>query len=106
MKKRRSYITRVTAEQARRLKDHTDWKRVNALTDADIAKAIREDPDTFEITPAMWKHAKLVLPAKKATITMTVDPDVLAFFKRGGRGYQTRMNAVLRSFMLNRRDAR
>ena len=106
MKKRRSYITRVTASQARRLKSRTDWKRVDALTDADIATAIRGDTDTFETTPEMWKHARVVMPARKATITMTIDPDVLAFFKGGGKGYQTRMNAVLRSFMLNRREAR
>ncbi|MCC6467622.1 MAG: BrnA antitoxin family protein [Alphaproteobacteria bacterium] len=77
----------------------TDWDRFRRLTDADITKAISEDPDTFELTPEMWKHAKLVLPEKKATITMTIDRDVLAFFKKGGRGYQTRINAVLRSFM-------
>ena len=92
----------MTAEQARLLPDRSDWARVRALTDVDIAEAIRGDPDTFEITPEMWKHAKLVLPPTKATITMTIDRDVLAFFKKGGRGYQTRINAVLRTYMQHR----
>lgn len=99
MKKHSSGITRIAAEQASKLKSLTDWSRVDRLTDEEITKAIADDPDTFDTGPDFWKHAKLVLPEKKATITMTIDRDVLAFFKKGGRGYQTRINAVLRSFM-------
>ena len=39
-------------------------------------------------------------PASKKQITLRLDPDVIDFFKAGGPGYQTRMNAVLRSYML------
>lgn len=35
----------------------------------------------------------------KLPLSLRVDPDVLAFFKSLGKGYQTRMNAVLRSYM-------
>jgi uncharacterized protein (DUF4415 family) len=35
----------------------------------------------------------------KQQVTVRLDRDVLAFFKQGGRGYQTRINAVLRAFM-------
>lgn len=35
----------------------------------------------------------------KQQVTVRLDRDVLAFFKKGGRGYQTRINAVLRAFM-------
>ena len=35
----------------------------------------------------------------KRQVTMRFDADVLEFFKRAGRGWQGRMNAVLRSFM-------
>lgn len=34
----------------------------------------------------------------KASVSLRVDADVLAWFKAQGRGYQTRMNAVLRAF--------
>jgi uncharacterized protein (DUF4415 family) len=88
------------------MKSLTDWDRIDRLTDADITKAIAEDPDTFDPGPDFWKNARLILPEKKATITMTIDRDVLAFFKRGGRGYQTRINAVLRSFMNMQRAER
>jgi uncharacterized protein (DUF4415 family) len=37
--------------------------------------------------------------ANKRQVTMRFDADVLEFFKRGGRGWQGRMNAVLRSLM-------
>jgi uncharacterized protein (DUF4415 family) len=36
--------------------------------------------------------------APKASVSLRVDSDVLAWFKAQGRGYQTRMNAVLRAF--------
>ncbi len=35
---------------------------------------------------------------------MRVDDDVLDFFKRGGSGYQSRMNAVLRAYVYVRRE--
>ena len=46
-----------------------------------------------------WTSARLVVPEAKAAISIRLDPDVLAFFRAGGRGYQTRINAVLRAFM-------
>lgn len=39
------------------------------------------------------------LPPGKTSIHASFDRDVVAFFKSGGRGYQTRMNAVLRRYM-------
>ena len=38
-------------------------------------------------------------PARKAAISLRLDPDVLAWFKAQGPGYQTRMNAVLKAYM-------
>ncbi len=37
---------------------------------------------------------------------MRVDQDVLEWFRAEGRGYQTRMNAVLRAYMVYERDDR
>jgi uncharacterized protein (DUF4415 family) len=50
-------------------------------------------PDDF------WDEAKLVVPAAKRAISLRVDEDVLEWFRRQGPRYQTRMNAVLRSYM-------
>ncbi len=41
--------------------------------------------------------------AIKKPITLRLDADVLAWFKRQGRGYQTRINRALRKLMINER---
>lgn len=81
-----------------RRKGKTDWAAVDALTDEDIAKAVASDPDAVPID-VDWSEAVLVMPAKKQAISIRLDEDVLAFFKRAGDGYQRRINAVLRSYM-------
>ena len=46
-----------------------------------------------------WANARLDLPEPpKAVLHMRIDRDLLEFFKRGGRGYQTRINAILRAY--------
>lgn len=49
-----------------------------------------------------WDSAVLVEPARKQAISLRVDEDVLAWFKEAGPRYQSRMNAVLRSYMNSR----
>ena len=73
----------------------TDWARVDATTDAEIAEQVRQNPDEVEFTDEMLAAARWVIPEKKVPISFCVDPDVLAFFKSDGEGYQSRMNAVL-----------
>jgi len=82
-----------------RPRSRTDWRRVDATTDADIAAQVRQYPDEVEFTDAMLAAARWVMPEKKIPISFRVDPDVLAFFKAGGDGYQSRMNAVLRGYV-------
>jgi uncharacterized protein (DUF4415 family) len=88
----------VTRKRGDRRKGKTDWARVDALTDEDIAKAVANDPDAVPID-IDWSDAVLVIPAKKKAISIRVDEDVLNFFKKEGDGYQRRINAVLRSYM-------
>ena len=80
------------------VRTETDWKRVQALKDREIRKAIETDPDTRATTPDFWANAKVVLPQPKQTITIRLDADLLAWF-RAQKGYQTKINAVLRTFM-------
>jgi uncharacterized protein (DUF4415 family) len=89
----------VTRKWGDRRKGKTDWARVDKLTDADIEKAITNDPDWAEFKNIDWSDAVLVIPAKKKAISIRVDEDVLDFFKKEGDGYQRRINAVLRSYM-------
>jgi len=68
------------------------------LTDEDIAQAVRHDPDAVPLD-LDWSDGVVIMPARKKAISIRIDEDVLDFFKRGGEGYQGRMNAVLRSYM-------
>jgi uncharacterized protein (DUF4415 family) len=77
----------------------TDWARVDALTDEDIAAAIRDDPDVAPELDAEWfATATLVMPEPKQQISIRLDRDVLEHFRRYPR-YQTRINAILRAAM-------
>ena len=88
-----------------RRKSQTDWARVDALTDEEIAQAVRDDPDAAPID-IDWSDAVLVVPPKKNAISIRIDSDVLDFFKEQGAGYQRRMNAVLRSYMDQKRKGK
>jgi uncharacterized protein (DUF4415 family) len=46
-----------------------------------------------------WTSVKVAWPQPKQAISLRIDQDVLAWFRHGGPGYQTRMNAVLRAFV-------
>jgi uncharacterized protein (DUF4415 family) len=77
----------------------TNWTRLDRQTDREIAKAVAGDPDTFEES-ARWigKMGRLVASKPKERLTVRFDTDVVDWFRGQGRGYQTRMNAVLRSY--------
>ncbi|CAN7401032.1 BrnA antitoxin family protein [Neorhizobium tomejilense] len=97
-------ITTVTLDElrlkrARGEKSETDWARVDAMTDEDIDRAIADDPDWAEFKDIDWSKATLVVPKPKKSISLRVDEDVIDFFKSTGKGYQTRINAVLRHYM-------
>lgn len=69
-------------------------EEIAALPDAEI-----DYSDIEELGPEFWQQAKVVFPAAKKAVTIRIDGDVLDWFKNGGKGYQSRMNAVLRSYM-------
>ena len=98
---REENIVTYTREELDKLPDETDWKRLEALTDEDIARAVAEDPDAAPID-LDWSDAALWIPARKKAVSLRIDNDILAFFRAGGRGYQTRINAVLRQYMMHR----
>ncbi len=80
-------------------KHGTDWDKLQRLTPADIRAAINDDPDAHPTDAAFWQTAKIVMPCPKSTITIRIDKDVLNWLKKQGRGYQTRINAILRAYM-------
>ena len=79
-------------------KEPSDWKRLRARSDRQIRRAIESDPDVQPTNAEFWKTARVVIPAPKQTITIRLDGDVLEWLRKQ-KGYQTRINAVLRTYM-------
>ena len=68
------------------------------MSDAEIART--SPPELANLPADFWDSAKLVAPPRKEAISLRVDEDVLAWFRKSGPLYQSRMNAVLRSYWL------
>jgi uncharacterized protein (DUF4415 family) len=81
------------------MKNKTDRERLGTMTDVEIEQATATDPDSFTPDASWMARAVVVKPKAKEVVTLRLDPDVLAWFRREGRGYQTRINAVLRAFV-------
>ena len=80
-------------------KSRTDIKRLKSMKDSEIVI----DKDAPAWTPEMFARAMVrkglkPLP-RKSLLSLRIDADVLEWFRSQGRGYQSRMNALLRAFM-------
>jgi uncharacterized protein (DUF4415 family) len=80
------------------LKGESDWGRVDAMTDEELTANAEADPDAGPYTDEEWAKVAFIRP-EKVPVGLKLDADVLAWFKSRGRGYQTRINAVLRRYM-------
>jgi len=74
--------------------DQTDWERLRREEREGIEPELDEEEIGIE-----WGEAVLMPPLIKEKISIRLDADILDFFKAQGEGYQTRINAVLRSYM-------
>lgn len=83
---------------AKRGESRTDWAKAAAMTDEQLEASVAADPDEAGMVMD-WDSATVELPKPKADLHMRVDQDVLDFFRKTGKGYQTRINAVLRSYV-------
>lgn len=95
--------TRYSAEALKSLRaregSRTDPARLDAMTEAELDAAIAADPDWRGIPRDWHKNAVPVLPGAKRLLSLRIDPDVLEYFRGTGKGYQTRINAVLRAYV-------
>jgi uncharacterized protein (DUF4415 family) len=99
-------IVSYTASELRKMIERgetlTDWDRVDNMTEEEIERNALED--YAENGEPDWDGPIWVggLPGQvpaKLQLTLRIDEDVIDWFKSQGKGYQTRMNAVLRQFM-------
>ena len=72
----------------------SDLTRIDKLRDEEI-----DYSDIPELGDEFFAQPLVPWPPRKETITIRVDSDVLGWFRQQGRGYQTRINQVLRRYM-------
>jgi len=97
MSRKKGNIVRHSAAELEAMKaagkTETDWK----------AAAMKPVPDGSDPDDAIerieWTTTELPMPKRKEHTNLRIDADVLAFFRGQGRGYQTKINAVLRSYV-------
>ena len=71
----------------------SDLKRIDAQSDQDI-----DYSDIPELDENFFKKARVVIPPGKKQLTLRLDADVLEWMKAQGKGYQSRINAILRAY--------
>ena len=83
---------RKTASRGR-----ADLDRLRRMSDADVRDS--SPPELSGLPHGFWDSAELVEPVRKQAVSLRIDEDVLDWFRQRGPRYQSRMNAVLRSYM-------
>ena len=71
----------------------TDWNRLKNMSDKEI-----DISDVPELGKSFFEKAVVRMPKSKKAVSIRMDTDVIDWFKSGGKGYQTKINAVLRSY--------
>ncbi|MBP3221950.1 MAG: BrnA antitoxin family protein [Neisseriaceae bacterium] len=82
-------------------------KDIDKFTDEDLAYArsidfsngLTADEVPFIKAYQEKKGIRKMYAPRKKTITLRIDEDILAVLKQGGRGYQTRLNSMLREWL-------
>lgn len=79
----------------------TDFQRLDNQTDEEIARAVADDPEAAPLLEGdLPPDARLIIPVGKETITIRLDREVVAAFRaQGTKGYQTRINKALHTYL-------
>ena len=72
---------------------------VHRMSDDDIERRAASDPDAGNLPEAFWSHAEIIEPEGTEQITLRLPRRVLRHFKATGKGYQSRISAVLSSYV-------
>ena len=93
----------LTADELSKLKSEADWAKTDAMTGEEIERQAEADDGP---PPQGWEDTVVLgVPGPKRGVYLRLDPDALDWFKAHGRGYQTRINAVLRAFVRAQKQA-
>jgi uncharacterized protein (DUF4415 family) len=100
---RKDDIVRCSSNELRALTSQTDWAYVDAMSAEEVERQAAADGDLF---PEGWEDTAILgIPGPKRGIYLRLDPDVRDWFKDTGKGYQTRINNVLRAFVESRKHS-
>ncbi len=88
---------RPSSSANRPQRGRADLRRLRRQSERDIART--SPPELADLPPDFWREADVVWPVAKEAISLRVDRDVLDWFRAQGPRYQSRMNAVLRTYM-------
>jgi uncharacterized protein (DUF4415 family) len=92
-------IVRYTADELAAMRGRgegkTDFAMLDALTEEELEASI----DHAEEGEIDWSTVQVGIPKPKQQLTIRLDGDVVEWFRAQGAGYQSRINAVLRSFV-------
>lgn len=92
----RTKTVSVDASEVKRRPSRTHLEQLRAMIDEAIQRESDGDLDPADFATLDVDAAE---PQKRTPVLLKMEPEVLAFFKAGGRGYQTRMIRVLRHYM-------
>jgi uncharacterized protein (DUF4415 family) len=97
-------IVRFSADQIeamrRRGEGRTNWD----MNQEEAMRRRRADPEAPVPCEGWQSTVTVELPEPKQQVTLRLDRDVLRWFRAKGRGYQTLINAVLRSYYRHERS--
>jgi uncharacterized protein (DUF4415 family) len=85
------------------VRGRADLARLRRVSEREIKAT--SPPELADLPDDFWDDATVVEPSAKQPISLRVDTDVLRWFKTQGPRYQSRINAVLRSYMTQRRQS-
>jgi uncharacterized protein (DUF4415 family) len=95
------YSAEELAAKIARGESQTDWARVKAMPQEEVERLADEEDGPL---PEGWESTIIIgLPPRKRDVHIRLDADVVDWFRGQGRGYQTRINAVLRAFVESRK---
>lgn len=86
-------------DMAERGEDLTDFARLHAMSETELEQSIAADPDWRDVPRDWYRGAEAVMPRPKVPVSIRLDADLVDFFRSQGRGWQTKMNAVLHAYM-------
>ena len=94
--------TKQPSNSGRPKRGRADLKRIRRMAEKQIEQT--SPPELADLPEDFWSGAELVTVPAKEAISLRLDQDVLRWFREGGPRYQSRMNAVLRSYVQSMRD--